>query len=310
MRSDSFLSLPPFTVAVSGATGLIGTALVQRLRAGGHDVRRLLRSRRNATAGDVVWDPASGALPPTALTGVDAIVHLVGEPVAHRWTTERKHAIRASRVRATEQLALAIRAMDPRPRVVLSGSAVGYYGDRGDALLDEKSGPGTGFLPDVCVAWEDAAAPIAGAGVRVVTLRTGIVLSPHGGALAKLLPIFRLGGGGPLGSGRQWMSWIALGDHLRAMEHAICTESLHGPVNLVAPNPVTNADFATTLGRVLARPAVVPVPAFALELLYGEMARSTLLAGQRVLPRSLSASGFEFAEPTLEGALRAELKER
>ena len=310
MRSDSFLSLPPLTVAVSGATGLIGTALVQRLRAGGHDVRRLLRSSRHAAPGDVVWDPASGALHPTALTGVDAIVHLAGEPVAHRWTTERKHAIRASRVRATEQLALAIRAMDPRPRVVLSGSAVGYYGDRGDALLDEKSGPGTGFLSDVCVAWEDAAAPIAEAGVRVVTLRTGIVLSPRGGALAKLLPIFRLGGGGPLGSGRQWMSWIALGDHLRAMEHAIGAESLHGPVNLVAPNPVTNADFATTLGRVLARPALVPVPAFALELLYGEMARSTLLAGQRVLPRSLSASGFEFAEPTLEGALRAELKEQ
>ena len=310
MRSDSFLSLPPLTVAVSGATGLIGTALVRRLRAGGHDVRRLLRSSRNAAAGDVVWDPASGALHPTALAGVDAIVHLAGEPVAHRWTTERKHAIRASRVRATEQLALAIRAMDPRPRVVLSGSAVGYYGDRGDALLDEKSGPGTGFLSDVCVAWEEATAPIADAGVRVVTLRTGIVLSPHGGALAKLLPIFRLGGGGPLGSGRQWMSWIALGDHLRAMEHAIGAESLHGPVNLVAPNPVTNADFATTLGRVLARPALVPVPSFALELLYGEMARSTLLAGRRVLPRSLSASGFEFAEPTLEGALRAELKEQ
>ena len=211
-------------------------------------------------------------------------------------------------MRGTEQLAQAIRALDAKPRVFLSASAVGYYGDRGDTLLDESSASGSDFLARVCAEWESAAAPIADAGVRVVRLRTGIVLSPKGGALQRLLPIFRLGGGGPLGSGRQWMSWISLDDHLRAMEHALFTDSLRGPANLVAPNPVTNAEFASTLGRVLSRPAIVPVPSFALELLYGEMARATLLAGQRVLPKALSASGFAFAEPTLEGALRAELR--
>ena len=249
-----------------------------------------------------------GPVPPSALEGADAVIHLAGEPVAHRWTDDRKRAIRNSRVRSTELLADAVRAMRTKPAVFLSGSAIGYYGDRGDDLLDESSGAGRGFLADVCVDWERAAAPIADAGVRVVTLRTGVVLSPTGGALGRLLPIFRLGGGGPIGSGRQWLSWIGLIDHVRAMEHAMHTESVHGPVNLVAPNPVTNADFATILGRVLSRPAIVPVPAFALELLYGEMARATLLAGQRVVPKALSAAGFAFETPTLEGALRAELK--
>jgi uncharacterized protein (TIGR01777 family) len=306
MPSDAFLGQSPITVAVTGATGLIGSALVQRLRARGHAVRRLVRS--SPQADDVVWDPGHGALDPGALTGVDAVVHLAGEPVAHRWTAERKRAIRESRVRSTELLARAVAALPRKPRAFLSGSAVGYYGDRGDAVLDETAGPGTDFLAGVARAWEDATAPMTDAGVRVVLLRTGIVLSPAGGALAKLLPIFKLGGGGPLGSGRQWMSWIALDDHVRAMEHAIFTESMRGAANLVAPNPVTNAEFATTLGRVLARPALIPVPAFALELLYGEMARATLLAGQRAVPKALSASGFEFAEPTLEGALIAELR--
>lgn len=302
-------SLPsPLTVAITGATGLIGSALVARLRARGHTVRRLLHSPRDPNPGDIVWNPAMGAPPPAALAGADAVVHLAGEPVAHRWNEARKRAIRESRVRSTELLAAAVRAMDPRPRVFLSGSAIGWYGDREDTLLDESSGPGDDFLARVCVEWEGAAAPMADAGVRVVLLRTGIVLNPAGGALARLLPIFRLGGGGPLGSGRQWMSWIGLTDHIRAMEHALLTESMQGPANLVAPNPVTNAEFATTLGRVLTRPALVPVPSFALELLYGEMARATLLAGQRVLPKALSAAGFEFTQPTLEGALREELR--
>lgn len=295
------------TIAITGATGLIGTALVAQLRVAGYGVRRLLRSARGAGSADVVWDPASGPLSPTALDGVDGIVHLAGEPVAHRWTAEQKRAIRDSRVRTTEMIAQAIRAADRKPRVLLSGSAIGYYGDRGDTLLDESSAPGTDFLAQVGVAWEQAAAPAADAGVRVVLLRTGIVLSPRGGALARLLPLFRLGAGGPLGQGRQWTSWIGLADHVRAMLHVLDIEAVSGPVNLVAPNPVTNADFATTLGRVLARPAVLPVPAFALEILYGEMARTTLLASQRVLPRRLVASGFEFTEPTLEGSLRAEL---
>ena len=307
MRSEPTHAEAGRTVAVTGATGLIGTALVAQLRAGGYAVRRLVRSPRGATAGDVVWDPARGALPATALDGVDAIVHLAGEPVAHRWTAERKRAIRDSRVRSTELLVQAVRALQRKPRVLLAGSAIGYYGDRGDELLDETSAPGHDFLAQTCVDWEGATAPAADAGVRVVLVRTGIVLSPRGGALARLLPIFRLGGGGPIGSGRQWMSWIGLDDHVRAMLHALVTESMHGAANLVAPNPVTNADFATTLGRVLTRPALVPVPAFALELLYGEMARATLLAGQRALPKALMANQFEFAQPTLEGALRAEL---
>ena len=298
----------PHIVAITGATGLIGSTLVARLRAGGFAVRRLLRTPRGAEPGDVVWDPARGALPVGALDGVDAIVHLAGEPIAHRWTAERKRAIRESRVRSTELLAQTVLALDRKPHVFLGGSAVGYYGDRGDAMVDESSAPGDDFLARVCVDWEEATAPIAAAGVRVVLLRSGVVLSPRGGALARLLPIFRLGGGGPLGGGAQWMSWIGLSDHVRAMQHALLSESMHGPANLVAPNPVSNADFATTLGRVLKRPALVPVPSFALELLYGEMARATLLGGQRVLPRRLVASGFEFGEPTLEGALRAELE--
>jgi uncharacterized protein (TIGR01777 family) len=307
MRSDTFTAHAPRTIVVTGATGLIGSALVERLRARGHTVRRLLRTSRNAGPNDVVWNPAIGALAPSALAGVHAVINLAGEPVAHRWTSARRQAIHDSRVRITEQLALAVRALDEKPRIFLSGSAVGYYGNRGDTPLDESSGFGEGFLARVCVDWENATAPLVDAGVRVVLLRTGIVLSPHGGALAKLLPIFRLGGGGPLGSGQQWMSWIGLADHLSAVEHALFTESIRGPANLVAPNAVTNAEFATTLGRVLTRPALVTVPSFALELLYGEMARETLLGGQRALPRALSASGFEFENPTLEGALRAEL---
>ena len=301
-------SQSPRLIAVTGATGLIGAALVARFRARGHVVRRLLRSAKNATPDDVVWDPASGAPPAGALEGVDAVVHLAGEPVAHRWTQARKRAIRDSRVRSTEHLAAALGRLSTRPRVFLSGSAVGYYGDRGDLPVDETAAPGSDFLARVCADWEAAAAPIADAGVRLVLMRTGIVLSPHGGALQRLLPIFRLGGGGPLGSGRQWMSWIGLTDQVRAIEHALFTESVSGPANLVAPNPVTNAEFAATLGRVLVRPALVPVPSFALELLYGEMARATLLSGQRALPRVLAAAGFEFAAPTLEAALRVEIE--
>lgn len=297
----------PRVIAVTGATGLIGAALVDRLRARGHIVRRLLRSPTNATPDDVIWDPVSGP-PPAALAGADAVVHLAGEPVAHRWTAARRREIRESRVRSTELLAAAVSAMTTRPTVFLSGSAIGYYGDRGDAAVDEASSPGGDFLARVCVEWEAAAAPIADVGVRLVLLRTGIVLSPKGGALQRLLPFFRMGGGGPLGSGQQWMSWIGLQDQVRAIEHLLFTDAVSGPVNLVAPNAVTNADFAATLGRVLVRPALVPVPAFALELLYGEMARATLLSGQRVLPRALTAAAFEFSTPTLEGALRAELE--
>jgi uncharacterized protein len=304
MPSDAFTAGPSTSIAISGATGFIGRALVERLRARGHAVHRLVRAGAVAAPGDIAWDPARGVLDPASLAAVRAVVHLAGAPIAQRWTRARKAAIRDSRVQGTTLLARTIAALDERPAALLSGSAVGYYGDRGDEVLDEASGAGRDFLAEVTQEWERATVPATDAGIRTVLLRTGVVLDAHGGALARLLPPFRLGVGGPIGSGRQWMSWIALEDQLRAIEHALWTASLHGPVNLVAPNPVTNAEFAATLGRVLARPAFLPVPAFALELLYGEMADATILAGQRVMPRMLAASGFEFALPTLEQALR------
>lgn len=300
-------TLSPLSIVVSGATGLIGRPLVERLRARGHTVRRLVRSARDTQPGDIIWDPTGDQLDFHALEGTDAVIHLAGEPVAHRWTSERKQAIRDSRVKGTSLLARTMASLTRPPRVLLSGSAVGYYGDRHDEVLDESALPGDDFLAHVSLDWEAATAPAAVVGTRVALLRTGIVLSRHGGALERLLPPFQLGVGGPIGNGRQWMSWISLEDELRAIEHALVTEAVAGPVNLVAPTPVTNADFATTLGRVLRRPAVLPVPAFALQLLYGEMASATLLAGQRAVPRSLLQSGFTFAHPTLESALRAEL---
>ena len=294
-------------IAISGSSGLIGRALLARLRLNGKRVRRLVRAPDPESPDDIAWDPMRGSLDPRQLEGAEAVIHLAGEPIAQRWTGARRTAIRESRVRGTELLARTIAALDRKPNALLSGSAVGYYGDTGDDALDEESAPGTDFLAGVAREWEAATDAARSADVRVVLLRTGIVLSPHGGALERLLPPFRLGVGGPIGNGRQWMSWIALEDHLRAMEHALATVGLHGPVNLVAPNPVTNAEFAATLGRVLGRPAIVPVPAFALELLYGEMARSTILAGQRVLPKKLLRSGFHFAHPALEEALHFEL---
>ena len=294
-------------IAITGASGLIGHALLARLRLNGKRVRRLVRTPDPNSPDDIVWDPMRGTLDPRQLEGAEAVIHLAGEPIAQRWTGARREAIRESRVRGTGLLARAIASLDRKPTAFLSGSAVGYYGDRGDEAVDEKSDAGTDFLAGVAREWEAATDAARVAGVRVVLLRTGIVLSPHGGALERLLPPFRLGVGGPIGTGRQWMSWIALEDHLRATEHALATVGLHGPVNLVAPNPVMNAEFAATLGRVLGRPAIVPVPSFALELLYGEMARTTILAGQRVLPNKLLSSGFHFAHPTLEEALQFEL---
>ena len=306
MPTDQSSSRTTF-VAITGASGFIGHALVERLRANGTRVRRLVRSPRSDSPDDIVWDPMRGVLAARDLEGAEAVIHLAGEPIAHRWTSARRKAIRDSRVRGTELLARAIAALERKPNVLLSGSAVGFYGDRGDEAVGEESAPGKDYLAGVAREWESATGAAKDAGVRVVLLRSGIVLNPHGGALERMLPPFRLGVGGPLGSGRQWMSWIALADHLRAMEHALATTGLHGPVNFVAPNPVTNAEFAGTLGRVLGRPSLVPVPAFALELLYGEMARATLLAGQRVLPKALLRSGFRFEHPTLEEALRFEL---
>ena len=299
------------TVAVTGASGLVGSALVPALTSTGHRVLRLVRGAGGApAAGEPIarWDPESGALEASALAGVDALVHLAGESVASgRWTESKKRRIRSSRVDATRRLAGALARLERPPRVLVTASAVGYYGDRGSELLREESAPGAGFLAEVCREWEAATEPAAHAGIRVVRLRIGMALSRRGGALATMLTPFRLGAGGPVGGGAQWVSWIALDDLVRAIRHALTTDTLAGPVNAVAPEPVTNRELARTLGRVLGRPALLPLPAVALRLLFGQMADELLLASARVEPARLRATGFTFRHATLEGALRHEL---
>ncbi|HEX7242851.1 MAG TPA: TIGR01777 family oxidoreductase [Longimicrobiaceae bacterium] len=297
-------------VAVTGASGLIGSALVRALRAEGRRVVRLVRSRPQPGSGDVAWDPERGEIDAAGLEGVDAVVHLAGENVAQPWTAEAKRRIRESRERGTRLLARALAGLSDRPGVLVSASAIGFYGDRGDETLDESSGPGGGFLAEVCEGWEAAADPARDAGVRVVHPRIGVVLTPQGGALAKLLVPFRLGVGGKVGSGRQWMSWVALEDVVEALRFALREDALSGPANLTAPSPVTNEEFTRVLGRVLHRPTLFAVPGAALKLVMGQMAEEALLAGQRVLPRALLDAGFEFRHPELEGALRAALGKR
>ena len=294
------------TIALTGATGLIGSALRLLLESGGHRVVALRRAAASGDAGgDPRWDPATGGLSPGALDGVDAVAHLAGENVAGgRWTASRKARIRGSRVDGTRRLAETIAGLERRPATLVAASAIGYYGDRGDERVDESSAPGEGFLPDVCRAWEEAAAPARAAGVRVVHLRIGIVLTPAGGALRQMLPPFRFGLGGPIGSGRQYMSWVTLDDVLGGVLHVLRTADLDGPVNMVAPEPATNAEFTRTLGRVLRRPAVLPLPAVGARLAFGEMADALLLASARVEPTRLQESGFAFGYPALEGALR------
>src|SRR4051794_32409136 len=294
-------------IAITGATGLIGTALIARLRAGGHRVVRLVR--HDPAPDDILWDPQGGQLDAARLAGVDAVVNLSGAGIGDkRWTDEYRRTIRASRVAATDLISRTMAVLDPLPKVLLSGSAIGYYGDRGDEVLDERSSAGTGVLPDVCRAWEAATAPAAAVGVRVAHLRTGIVLSGQGGALKKQLPLFKLGLGGRFGTGRQWQSWIHVDDEVGAIEHLL-TADVEGPVNLTSPNPVINADFGATLARVLHRPALVPVPKIGPRLLLGtDLADSLLFEGQRVQPAVLAGSGYEFREPELEGALRALLE--
>jgi uncharacterized protein (TIGR01777 family) len=290
-------------VVVSGASGFIGSALVESLRGDGHRVRILRRG--HITAGDEIgWDPEAGRIDAPALEGVDAVVHLAGEGIGEqRWTDEQKRKIRESRVRGTAALAAAVASRERKPRVFVSASAIGYYGDRGDEILTEDSAPGDDFLAEVCRAWEAETATAAEAGVRTVNTRTGIVLALHGGALQRMLLPFRLGLGGRQGSGKQWMSWITLADHVAALRHVIDHDTVRGPVNFTAPNPVTNAEFASTLGRALHRPTVFPTPMFALKLRYGdELVDSLLLVSQRVVPRKLEASSFVFGAPTLERA--------
>lgn len=292
-------------ILVSGASGLIGSALVPVLTASGHDVIRLVRSQPAAGEAAVRWDPEAGTLDAAGLEGLDAVVHLAGENLAEgRWTAEKKRRIRESSVKGTRLLCEALAGLARPPRVLVSASAVGYYGDRGDELLTKESPPGSGFLAAVARDWEAAAEPARRAGIRVVHPRMGPVLTPAGGVLAKMLPPFQAGLGGRVGSGRQYVSWIAVDDLLDAMLHLLATEALRGPVNMVAPRPVTNAEFAATLGRVLGRPAVLAVPAFAARLALGEMADEVLLASARVTPVRLAASGYRFRYPELEGALR------
>ncbi len=291
-------------VAVTGASGFIGTALVRALTGAGHRVRRLVR-RAPAGPGEVGWDPAAGTIETAGLAGVEAVVHLSGEGIAtRRWSEDHKRRIRESRTASTALIARTLAALEPRPRVLLSGSAVGYFGHRGDEELTEASPPGDDFLAGVCRDWEAAVAPAADAGVRTACLRTGIVLDPGGGALARMLPLFRLGLGGPFGRGGQWWSWISLADEIGAISHLLDTE-VAGPVNLTAPEPVPNAELARTLGRVLGRPAVVPVPRIAPSLVLGaELAQSLLFDSIRVVPDVLTRSGYAFRHPRLEPALR------
>jgi uncharacterized protein (TIGR01777 family) len=289
-------------VLISGATGLIGSALAQELKDGGHSITRLTRSPKGEN--DVRWDPDAGTID-GSLAGTEAVVHLAGESIAEgRWTASKKERIMESRKKGTRLLAEAIAGLPTPPRVMVSASAVGYYGDRGNELLREDSGPGSDFLAEVCKAWEAAADPAREAGIRVVHPRFGIVLSPKGGALGTTLPIFKLGGGGRIGSGRQWWSWVALDDVVGAILHALEDDSVEGPVNVGSPNPLTNAEYTKVLGRVLNRPTVFAVPAPAIRIAIGGMADALLLASQRVEPVKLKETVYHFRYPELEGALR------
>ena len=291
-------------ILVSGSTGLVGSALVPFLSTGGHEVIRLVRGRPQPGEAAVPWDPQAGTIEAAGLEGLDAVVHLAGENVAGRWTAAKKARIRSSRVAGTRLLAEALAGLKRPPRTLVCASAIGYYGDRGDEVLREETPSGAGFLAEVCREWEAAARPAAEKGLRVVHLRIGVVLSPAGGALARMLTPFKLGLGGRIGAGSQFMSWIAIDDLTGAVHHALTTESLRGPVNAVAPRPVTNREFTKTLGRVLGRPTLFPMPAFAARLAFGEMADELLLASARVEPAKLVTSGYRFRAPELEGALR------
>jgi len=301
-----FIDRGPLRIAITGASGFVGSELTALLQSGGHEVLPVVR--RAPRDQEIFWDPARGEIELERLEGLDAVVHLAGESIAGgRWTPARKAAIRDSRVQGTRLLAESLARLRQPPKVLVSASAIGFYGDRGDEALDEDSAAGAGFLSEVCQAWEAAADPARNAGIRVVHMRTGIVLSPRGGALAQMLLPFRMGVGGVIGSGRQWMSWIGLSDLIAAFYSALFLESLEGPVNATAPHPVTNAEFTRVLGKVLGRPTLIPMAEAAVRLVFGELGDALLLEGARVTPRKLAASGFEFLQGELEGALRYEL---
>ena len=296
-------------ILITGSTGLIGSALVPALTSKGHEVIRLVRSTPKSGAAGVRWNPEQNYIDIAGLEGLDAVVHLAGENIAEgRWTEERKRRIRDSRVNGTRLLSEALAGLTAPPKTVLAASATGYYGDRGEEILREDSASGSDFLANVCREWEAATQPAAQKGMRVVNLRFGIVLSKDGGALAKMLPPFQLGAGGKFGSGKQYMSWVALDDVVGVVDYALNNESLSGPVNVVSPNPVTNLEFTKTLGQVLSRPTLFPVPAFAARLVFGEMADALLLGSARVEPARLKESGYIFQYPELKSALRHLIK--
>ena len=292
-------------IAITGSTGLIGSALESSLTTSGHQVVRMVRTPVRSAAKEICWDPSAGKINTAALEGIDAVVHLAGKSIAGgRWTPQKKRRIRESRIKGTSLLAESLARLSKPPKVLICASAIGYYGDRGQEILTEESRSGTGFLPDVCREWENAAGPAAEKGIRVVITRIGMVLSAAGGALATMLPAFRLGLGGRIGSGNQYMSWIAIDELVDIIRHAIQTESLHGPINAVAPRPVTNLEFSKALGHLLSRPTILFLPSFAARFLLGEMADELLLASTRVVPARLEASGYKFRFSLLEDALR------
>ncbi len=294
-------------VAITGASGLIGSALVPHLRARGDEVLRLVR-RPAAAPDEVQWDPRAGTVDLEALNGIDAVVHLAGAGVGdHRWTDAYKREILDSRVQGTHTIVQAMIALDPRPRTLVAGSAIGWYGDTGDRAVDESAPAGSGFLADVVRAWEAAADPAQEAGIRVTHARTGLVVAKEGGAWAKLFPIFKFGLGGKLGSGRQYWSWISLRDEIRALTYLMDNESMVGPVNLTGPAPATNAEVTSAMGAVLGRPTLFPVPAFALKTVLGEFS-TEILSSARVIPAVLESSEFSWEDPTVESAIRSALK--
>ena len=293
-------------VLIAGASGLVGSALIPALEAGGDEVTRLVRSP--ARAGEIEWHPNNDQIDTVKLEGFDAVINLAGENIAAgRWTDDQKRKIRDSRVHGTHLLSEAIAKLSNRPKVFICASATGIYGDRGDETLDEQSESGGGFLAGVCREWEQATEPALQAGVRTVNLRFGPILAREGGMLAKLLTPFKMGMGGKVGSGKQYISWVAIEDAVGAIKLALNEESFRGPVNIVSPNPVTNEVFTKTLGHVLSRPTALAMPAFAVRLAFGEMADEMLLVSQRVLPKKLADAGYEFQQPELEGALRKHL---
>ena len=288
-------------ILVSGVSGPIGAALLPTLKTRGYEITRLVRG---AATGEeqISWNPGK-PIAPEAVSGFDAVVHLAGESIVGRWTDEKKRKIRDSRVVGTCSLAQALAQAKEKPQVFVCSSAIGYYGDRGNEGLNEESAPGSGFLPDVCREWEAATSAAIDAGIRTVQMRTGIVLSPKGGALGKMLTPFKMGVGGEIGDGQQWMSWIDVQDMVGGIQHVLKNELLSGPVNMVAPEPVRNAEFARTLASVLGRPAIFPMPAFVAKLAFGEMGEELLLGSQKVEPGKLVASGYQFRYRELRGSL-------